>query len=108
MTERAPRATRWSRARVRTLAWTTGIATFLAGVGVLGAAPMPERSDRGSQDRWSPRPRVVIRRITRRVVIVTPATSSPVTYVAAPASVPTGSQGPASVTVPAMPPTGGS
>ena len=41
MTERVPRAARWSRRRVRALAWTTGIATFLAGIGILGAAPCP-------------------------------------------------------------------
>ena len=39
MTERVPRAARWSRRRVRALAWTTGIATFLAGIGILGRPP---------------------------------------------------------------------
>ena len=36
------RKARWSRGHLRTLAWATGIATFLAGVGALGTSPMPE------------------------------------------------------------------
>lgn len=108
MTERAPRAARWSRRRVRALAWTTGIATFLAGIGVLGAAPVPGRSVGASGDRWMPRARVVLRRITRRVVIVEPSTSAPVTYVAAPASVSTSSSGSMAAPAPVAPTTGGS
>jgi hypothetical protein len=108
MTERAPRTTRWSRARVRALAWTTGIATFLAGAGVLGAAPMPERPARASGDRRASGPRLVVRRITRRVVIVTPSASAPVTFVAAPTGASTGSSGSAPAPMPAAPQTGGS
>ncbi len=108
MTERAPRAKRWSRGRLRALAWTTGLATFLAGVGVLGAAPMPDQPARASGDRWVPRPRVIVRRITRRVVIVEPTTSAPVTYVPAPVSTSSGSSGSVAAPPPAPPPTGGS
>ncbi|MGZ8629483.1 MAG: hypothetical protein ACXWZF_00745 [Actinomycetota bacterium] len=108
MTERAPRAKRWSRSRVRALAWTTGLATFLAGIGVLGAAPMPDQPARASGDRWVPRPRVIVRRITRRVVIVEPATPAPVTYVPAPVTVSTGSSGSVAAPPSAPPATGGS
>ena len=56
MTEAPRRKARWSRGRLRTLAWTTGIATFLAGVGALGASPMPEAPQR-PRNRWVPRQR---------------------------------------------------
>lgn len=116
MTERAPRAPRakrWSRGRVRALAWITGLATFLTGVGVLGAAPMPDQPALASDSRWSPRTRVVVRRITRRVVIVDPAANAPVTYVPAPTTTSSGSTGSAGASAPAAPPaapppTGGS
>lgn len=100
-----PRRRRWSPRRIRALAWTTGIATFATGVGALGAAPMPERAASPSAPQPS-RQRVVVRRIIRRVVIVEPATSAPVTYVQAP-GVTSGSAG-ATNAAPAPPPTGGS
>ena len=37
----SPKAKRWSKGRVRALAWVTGTATFLAGFGILGAATKP-------------------------------------------------------------------
>jgi hypothetical protein len=83
----------------------TGIATFLTGVGVLGAAPMPERAQ-AAGDRWTPRQRVVVRRITRRVVVLEPAAPAPVTYVQTPSVV---ASSPGAVSAPpAPPPTGGS
>ncbi|HEX7248478.1 MAG TPA: hypothetical protein VF351_10305 [Actinomycetota bacterium] len=111
MTERAARRTRWSRGRVRALAWATGLATFLTGIGVLGASPMPEQTRPRTGPGRDARPRVIVRRITRRVVIVEPAESAPVTYIPAPttssssssSSSPGGSGGGS-----AAPPTGGS
>ena len=100
------RKARWSRGRLRALAWTTGLATFLAGIGALGSTPMPERAQ-APRDRWAPRQRVIVRRITRRVVVVEPAASAPITYVQAP-SVSSSSSG-SVATAPAAPPaTGGS
>ena len=102
---------------MRALAWVTGLATFLAGVGVLGAAPEPDQPARASDGRLSlktrPKPQVVIRRITRRVVFVEPAIDAPVTYVSAPTTTSTGSTGSAGASAPAEPPpapppTGGS
>lgn len=109
MTERATRRTRWSRGRVRGLAWATGVATFLAGIGVLGASPMPERSrDRANASRteW---PRVIVRRITRRVVIVEPAEPAPVSVVPAPTTTSSSSSSSGGgASAPAPPVTGGS
>jgi hypothetical protein len=108
MTDVPRRKARWSRGRLRTLAWATGIATFLAGVGALGASPMPETAQPPREDRRVPRQRVIVRRITRRVVVVEPATSAPVTYVQAP-SVSSSSSSSGSAPAPAPPPpTGGS
>jgi hypothetical protein len=104
MTDVPRRKARWSRGRLRTLAWATGIATFLAGVGALGASPMPETAQ-PPRDRKVPRQRVIVRRITRRVVVVEPATSAPVTYVQAPSVSSSSSSAPAPA---APPPTGGS
>jgi hypothetical protein len=105
-TDAARRKARWGRGRLRALAWTTGIASFLAGIGVLGAAPMPEGSPL-PRDGWVPRQRVVVRKITRRVVVIEPAVSAPVTYVQAP-SVSSSSSGTVAAPPPAPPPTGGS
>lgn len=106
-TDAPRRKARWSRGRLRSLAWTTGIATFLAGVGALGAAPMPEQAQL-SRGGWAPRQRVIVRRITRRVVVVEPATSAPITYVQAPSVSSSGTVGTAAP-APAPPPsTGGS
>ncbi len=109
MTERAARRTRWSRGRVRGLAWATGVATFLTGIGVLGASPMPERSrDRAASSRTE-RPRVIVRRITRRVVIVEPAERAPVSVVPAPTTTSSSSSSSGGGgSAPAPPVTGGS
>ena len=37
----AAKPKRWSKGRVRALAWVTGAATFVAGFGILGALPKP-------------------------------------------------------------------
>jgi hypothetical protein len=59
---------RISKRTVRAIAWVAGGAAFLTPLGALAASPRPavDRAD-------PPRPRVVVRRITRRVIIVKPA-----------------------------------
>jgi hypothetical protein len=76
MTEqvRRPRA---SKRELRAWAWVAGALAFLAPVAVFGAVPKPPQE----QARASDPPNIVIRRITRRVVITRPAASSPVRYV---------------------------
>jgi hypothetical protein len=100
--DRRRRPPRWSRSRLRTLAWITGIATFVGSLGVLGASPKPE-STRAATVR--DRPSVLVRRITRRIVIVHPSVGAPVAIV--PPS--TNSTASSSGSMPAAPPsTGGS
>jgi hypothetical protein len=95
------RHARWSRSRLRTLAWVTGISTFVGSLGVLGAAPKPEATRAASV---RDRPDVLVRRITRRIVIVHPSVGAPV------AIVPSGtSSSSSSGSTPVVPPsTGGS
>src|SRR4029079_3598681 len=85
MTEPRPsaKAKRWSKGRVRALAWVTGVATFLAGFGILGAAPKPSTANAtGTSNRQKPpRQRVIVHKVTRRVVVVDPVVTAPVTYV---------------------------
>lgn len=77
MTEdvRRPRA---SKRELRAWAWVAGALAFLAPAAVFGAAPKPPQDTAQATDR----PDLVIRRITRRIVITRPAVSSPVRYVA--------------------------
>lgn len=114
MTEatRTSRPKRWGKGRVRALAWVTGAATFLAGLGALGVAPKPAASA-AQGGRQAPRRQVIVRHITRRIVIVEPATSAPVTYVSAPTAQVGSSGGSSGAVAPAPPPpqppaTGGS
>jgi hypothetical protein len=77
MTEdvRRPRA---SKRELRAWAWVAGALAFLAPAAVFGATPKPRQDTAQATDR----PDLVIRRITRRIVITRPAVSSPVRYVA--------------------------
>ena len=77
MTEdvRRPRA---SKRELRAWAWVAGALAFLAPAAVFGAVPKPPQDTAQATDR----PDLVIRRITRRIVITRPAVSSPVRYVA--------------------------
>jgi hypothetical protein len=77
MTER-PRPQRWSKGRVRALAWLTSGVTFAASGAVLATAPKPAAAD-GGRSRARVRPPKVIRRVViRRVVIVDqPTTAAP-------------------------------
>lgn len=75
-------AKRWSKGRVRALAWVTGAATFLAGFGILGAAPKPSTANATGRSHRpkAPRQRIIVRKVTRRVVVVDPVVSAPVYY----------------------------
>lgn len=77
MTEsvRRPRA---SKRELRAWAWVAGALAFLAPAAVFGAVPKPPQDTAQATDR----PALVIRKITRRIVITRPAASSPVRYVA--------------------------
>jgi len=79
MTERAPRQ-RASKRELRAWAWVAGAIAFVAPAAVFGAVPKPPQ-DTGAQATKGPD--IVIRRITRRIVITRPAASSPVRYVSA-------------------------
>jgi hypothetical protein len=72
MTEHSPRATRWSKGRLRALAWLTGAITFVSSGIMLSVAPKPATA---SGDRPAKRPRVIRKVLIRRVVIVHPAAS---------------------------------
>lgn len=76
MTEnlRRPRA---SKRELRAWAWVAGALAFLAPAAVFGAVPKPPQDTAQA----APRPNLVIRKVTRRIVITRPAASSPVRYV---------------------------
>jgi hypothetical protein len=76
MTEggRRPRA---SKRELRAWAWLAGALAFLAPAAVFGAVPKPPQETARASDA----PNIVIRKITRRIVISRPAGSSPVRYV---------------------------
>jgi uncharacterized membrane protein YgcG len=81
MTERPPaKRPRWSPGKVRALAWVTGSATFLAGFGILGAAPKPAAGGEVSARRKPVRQKVIVRHIVRRVIVVDPPVQVPVYY----------------------------
>lgn len=93
MTERAPRR-RASKRALRVWAWVTGGIAFLAPLGALAASPGPPAADvaQGRPDR----PVLVIRRITKRIVVREQPADVPVQYVYAPS---TTSSAPGSTTV---------
>lgn len=73
---RPPRA---SKRELRAWAWIAGGLAFLAPAAVLGAAPEPPETARPGAD-------VVVRKITRRIVIVESAAPAPVRYIPSTAS----------------------
>lgn len=75
MTEKAARP-RASKRELRAWAWVAGALAFVAPAAVFGAVPKPPRDTAQANGR----PNLVIRKITRRIVITRPA-SSPVRYV---------------------------
>lgn len=76
MTEKAARP-RASKRELRAWAWVAGALAFVAPAAVFGAVPKPPQD----APQASGRPNLVIRKITRRIVITRPAASSPVRYV---------------------------
>jgi hypothetical protein len=78
MTDHRPRKSRWTKGRVRTLAWGTGGAAFIMAAAPLVAAPKPP-VDAAHASRKAPARQVIERHIIRKVVIVDPVASAPVT-----------------------------
>ena len=117
MTEARPaKKARWSRGQIRLLAWVSGSAAFLTVAGIVGVSPKPAAA--GAAAPAGPRPvaqKVVIRRIIRRVVIVSAPKPTSLTYAGTPTYSSSGGGGttvsaPAPAPAPAPPPvsTGGS
>lgn len=77
MTEAPTRRRRWPKGRVRALAWGTGGAAFIMAAAPLVAAPKPPDVAAGRVARQAPR-QVIERHITRKVIIVDPVVSAPV------------------------------
>jgi hypothetical protein len=84
MTER-PRKARASKRQLRATALIAGGVAFAAPFTALAVAPKPDTS--GATAAAARRPVRVVRRVTRRIVIVHPTTPKPsITYVSAPSS----------------------
>jgi hypothetical protein len=98
MTERAPRR-RASKRELRTWAWIAGGLAFFAPWAALGASPKPPPDAAAAGER----PVLIVRTITRRVVIQDRPTQAPVRYVYAPSNGSTTSA-PSANTAPAPPP----
>jgi hypothetical protein len=79
MTEHRARKTRWSKGRVRGLAWGTGGAAFVLATAPLVAAPKPPVNDAAGARR-APARHVIERHIVRRVVIVDPVSAPASTW----------------------------
>ncbi|MFB3737612.1 MAG: hypothetical protein ACE14W_01435 [Candidatus Velamenicoccus archaeovorus] len=93
MTERPVRRSRLSKRALRTVAWISGGVAFLSPWAVLGVSPKP------AAQAASPRPKrpvVIVRKVTRRVVVQDTATPAPVRYVV---SGPSGGAAPAAAPV---------
>jgi hypothetical protein len=85
MTDAPTRRTRLSKGRVRAVAWITGGATLLTGIGVLGASPTPTSSGAADEPATG-RPAVIVRRVVRRVIVTDPAPGAPVRVIPGAAS----------------------
>jgi hypothetical protein len=70
---------RLSRRALRAWAWVAGIATFVSPAAALAIQPKP--SVAAASATQARRPVVVVRKITRRVIVREPARSAPVRYV---------------------------
>ena len=79
MTE-AVRRRRASKRELRAWAWVAGALAFVAPAAVFGAVPKPPQDNVAQA---TERPDIVIRRITRRIVITRPTAPAPVRYVSA-------------------------
>ncbi len=105
--DRAARRARWSKRRIRIVAWSTGIATFVVSGGALAMAPKPvtsadARAHRAKQKHARP---VIERTIIRRVVIIDPPTAAAAPAGAGAPIVITQSAPPAPAPAPASAPT---
>ncbi|MGZ4148514.1 MAG: hypothetical protein ACXVQJ_00590 [Actinomycetota bacterium] len=112
--DRAARRARWSKRRIRVVAWSAGIATFVVSGGALAMAPKPAtaqaRTHRPKQKQVRP---VIERTIIRRVVIIDPPSAAAVPAtggapIVITQSAPAAAPAPAPAPVPAPTSTGGS
>jgi len=78
MTESPTRRRRWPKGRVRALAWGTGGAAFIMAAAPLVATPKPPDVAAGRAVKQAPARQVIERHITRKVIIVDPVVSAPV------------------------------
>ncbi len=79
MTERRTKRRRLSKRALRALAWVAGGVAFFSPWTVLGAAPKPAAGE--APKAKSPRQVVIVRKITRRVIVQDTAKVAPVRYV---------------------------
>lgn len=79
MTDRAAGRRRASKRELRVWAWVAGAAAFLAPLSALGASPKPAEDAAAAGNR----PVVIVRKITRRVVVRERPSPAPVRYVVA-------------------------
>lgn len=96
---------RASKRELRAWAWIAGGLAFLAPAAVLGAAPEPPRDAAPASGE---RPDILIRRVTRRIVITQPAAPAPARYVVSAGSASGGSGTSSSSSSTAATSTGGS
>lgn len=78
MTDRAAKPRRLSKRALRAWAWLAGALAFLSPWAVLGLSPRPQAGATAAQDA---RPVIIIRKITRRVIIHDAPKPQPIRYV---------------------------
>ncbi len=80
MTEQAEkvRRPRASKRELRAWAWVAGALAFLAPAAILGAVPKPPQDAAASTRQ---RPTVVVRKITRRIIVTKPSAPAQVRYI---------------------------
>jgi hypothetical protein len=78
MTDRATKPRRLSKRALRAWAWLAGALAFFSPWAVLGLSPRPPASDAAGQ---AARPVIIIRKITRRVIIRDAPKPQPIRYV---------------------------
>jgi len=79
MTEASPKRPRRSRRTLRAWAWAAGALAFLAPWAAFGVSPKPATAS--AEGAPKPRRVIVVRKITRRVVVQDQPTNQPVQYV---------------------------
>ncbi len=110
MTDRPPRRSRWSPARIRAVAWLAGAATAIGSGAALAAAPLPASDATTSAGRRETAPprRVIERHVIRRIVIVDAAPAAPVSAPTIVVQAPSAPAAPPPAPAPAPTSTGGS